>query len=294
MVYTEHVPVLANEVVEYLIKRPSGVYIDGTAGSGGHSRYILHKLAPDGLLIMLDVDEDAIAFLKKQFTGEPRVEIIHSSYTEIPHIVKNLNLSSVDGVLLDLGVSTHQVYEGSRGFSFMREGPLDMRFSKDISPVSAYDVVNTYGREKLANIFRMYGEEPYAEEVADAIIRYRSGKPIETTLELAEIVAGVVPHSGKKHPATRVFQALRIYVNKEFDNIEKGIRGAVDVLSSGGRIGVITYHSLEDKLVKNIFSELKHQGLGRVVKKHGVRPKWSEVQANRKARSAIMRIFEKR
>ncbi|WP_449187242.1 16S rRNA (cytosine(1402)-N(4))-methyltransferase RsmH [Zhurongbacter thermophilus] len=292
--YTEHVPVLANEVVEYLIKRPSGVYIDGTAGSGGHSRYILHKLAPDGLLIMLDVDEDAIAFLKQQFSHEPRAEIIHASYAEIPHIVNDMKLSSVDGVLLDLGVSTHQVYEGSRGFSFMREGPLDMRFSKDISPISAYDVVNSYDRDKLVNIFTAYGEEPYADEIADAIIHYRKAKPIETTLELADIVADIVPYKDKKHPATRVFQALRIYVNNEFDNIEKGIRGAISVLNSGGRLGVITYHSLEDKLVKRIFSELKHQGLGRVVKKNGIRPKWSEIQNNRKARSAIMRIFEKR
>ncbi len=293
MVYTEHVPVLANEVVHCLVKRPSGIYIDGTAGSGGHSRKILEAMSPDGLLIMLDIDEEAISYLKNKFT-DPRVRIFNASYVDIPHLVGELEIcGKIDGILLDLGISTHQVYEPTRGFSFMRNGPLDMRFSREMHTISAYDVVNTYDKEQLIEIFRKYGEEPYAEEIASAIVERRKFHPIQTTEELANLVSEIVNET-RKHPATRVFQAIRIYVNDEFKNIREGIKGAISVLRKGGRLGVITYHSLEDKLVKRVFAEYKHKSVARVIKKHGVRPTWEEKQRNRKSRSAILRVIEKR
>lgn len=296
MVYLEHVPVLAEEVVKYIVNNDSGIYVDATAGSGGHATEILKNLSSNGRVILLDVDPQAIEYLKEKFSSDTRVYIFNRSYTDIPKVLDDMGLSEVHGAIFDLGVSTHQLYDGKRGFSFMREGPLDMRFSMNSDAISAYDVVNTYDEEVLASIFQTYGEEPYAEEVANAIVRYRQIKPIETTVELAGIVSSVVSskYNLKKHPATRVFQALRVYVNSEFSNIEKGIEGVVNVLASGGRLGVITYHSLEDKLVKKIFSRLKHRGIVRLIKKDGVRPRWDEKKRNRKARSAILRIVEKR
>ena len=294
MVYTEHVPVLANEVVEYLGIDPSGIYIDATAGSGGHASKLLDHLDEKATLILLDIDEEAYEYLKEKFRGDSRVAVFNESYVNIKPLCEDLGvIGKVDGILFDLGMSTHHVIDGERGFSFMRNGPLDMRFSRK-APVSAYDVVNTYSEDDLAYIFRTYGEEKKADEIARAIAQRRGISPIKTTGELADIVASVVGNLRGKHPATRVFQALRIHVNGEFNNIEKGIKGALDVLKSGGRIGIITYHSLEDKLVKKILSEAKHAGLGRVVKKSGIRPSWQEIQSNRKARSAILRIFEKR
>ena len=296
MVYLEHVPVLAEEVVKYIVNNNSGIYVDATAGSGGHATEILKKLSSNGRMILLDIDPQAVEYLKKKFADDNRVYIFNRSYTDIPEVLNETGLSEVNGVIFDLGVSTHQLYDGERGFSFMRNGPLDMRFSMSPNGISAYEVVNTYDEEILINIFQTYGEEPYAEEVASAIVRHREIKPIETTAELAGIISSVIPskYDLRKHPATRVFQALRIYVNDEFSNIEKGIKSAVDVLARGGRLGVITYHSLEDKLVKRIFSQLKRSGIVKLVKKHGVRPRWSEKKRNRKARSAILRVVEKR
>ena len=193
MVYLGHVPVLAEEVVKYIVNNDSGIYVDATAGSGGHASRILDKLSSNGRMILLDIDPEAVEYLKKKFASDNRVYIFKRSYTDIPEVLEELGLSEVNGVIFDLGVSTHQLYDGRRGFSFMRDGPLDMRFSMNPDSISAYDVVNTYDKEVLVSIFQMYGEEPYAEEIANAIVKYREIKPIETTVELAGIISSVIP-----------------------------------------------------------------------------------------------------
>lgn len=245
-----HKPVLFHETIEALRIKPDGIYVDCTAGGGGHSSAVLEKLSPDGRLIAIDQDPEAIAVLKEKFSGDSRVEVVRKNFSEIKDILSELNIQAVDGILADLGVSSHQLDTDERGFSFHRDAPLDMRMSME-GP-SAADIVNTASKQELQRIIYTYGEEKYAPSIAANIVKYRSQKPIETTFELVDIIKNSMPMKAKRdsHPARRTFQALRIEVNGELDKLDASLDRMFDALKPGGILAIITFHSLEDKLVK--------------------------------------------
>jgi len=244
-----HRPVLPEQTIGSLDIKPGGVYLDGTAGGGGHSAEILKRLG-NGRLICVDQDPDAIATLHERFDGHENVTIVQSNFSEIRSIISELGIPSLDGVLLDIGVSSHQLDTAERGFSYHNDAPLDMRMSQ--SGVTAAELVNNLQFNELVRIISVYGEEKFAKNIARAIERERNVKRIETTLELAEIIKSAYPPSKRhdKHPARKTFQALRIAVNGELDRLSKGLDEAFECLKVGGRLSVITFHSLEDRMVK--------------------------------------------
>ena len=249
----QHIPVLFQEVLEVLNPVPGGLYVDGTIGAGGHSRGILERSSPDGKLIGLDRDPAALDLAGSNLAEfSDRVTLIHGSYVELVSHLNNRNWHTVDGILIDLGLSSMQLDSPERGFSFRYDAPLDMRFDNDQS-FSASDLVNKYTREELAEIIFTYGEEKFSRRIADAII---ANRPLATTKELAELIKGIVPHTRSKiHPATRTFQALRIAVNNELNALKAFLPAALGVLKPGGRLAVIAFHSLEDRIVKRYFRE---------------------------------------
>lgn len=252
-----HVSVLLEEAVDALNVQPGGVYVDATAGAGGHSAEILRRLGKDGRLLCFDRDPDAIAVLQERFDGDGRVTVIQTNFSSIRSVLDAQDVSRVDGILADLGVSSHQLDTAERGFSFHADAPLDMRMSQ--SGVSAADLCNTLSQEALARIFWQYGEEKCAKAIARNIVCAREQKPIETTLELAELVKASIPARMRRtggHPARRTFQALRIAVNGELDHLKAALDDMFDCLSVGGRLAVITFHSLEDRMVKQKFASL--------------------------------------
>lgn len=246
-----HVPVLFRETIESLAVRPGGHYIDGTAGGGGHSAAILERLGPGGVLLSIDRDPDAIAVCRERFAGRPESRVVEGNFCDLYEIAEREGVLPADGVLLDIGVSSHQLDDPARGFSYQHDAPLDMRMSQ--SGTSAKDLVNTLSPDALADILRRFGEERFAWRIAKGIAAAREKHPIETTGELAEIVKESVPAAVRRapgHPARQTFQALRIAVNGELDALQKGLEGAFEALSPGGRLCVITFHSLEDRIVK--------------------------------------------
>ena len=248
-----HKPVLLDETIDSLNVQPGGVYLDGTAGGGGHSAEILRRLG-SGTLICVDQDPDAIAVLKERFADNTNVKIVQSNFSEIPSVLAQTGENELDGVLLDIGVSSHQLDSADRGFSYHYDAPLDMRMSQ--SGATAADLVNTLSYQELAHILFAYGEEKFARNIARAIERERQKEPITTTLQLAEIVKSAYPAAKRhdKHPARKTFQALRIAVNGELDRLSLGLDRAFEHLRRGGRLSVITFHSLEDRLVKQRMS----------------------------------------
>ena len=286
-----HIPILAPEIAELLLTNPNGTYMDGTLGLGGHTRYFLTKLAPNARIFGFDKDEEALQ-LAQQNVADERLKAFHASYTQAPELLAAQGVDAVDGILLDLGLSSYQLDNPQRGFSIINNGPLDMRFDLK-SPLSAVIIVNTWPLDELVRILKDYGEEHRAEEIALAIMRARKEKPFTTTQELAKTVENVVPRHGKNHPATQTFQALRIACNGELDAVEKGIRLLPDLLKFGGRAAVLTFHSLEDRLVKNLFKELVKHGGWKLVNKHALSPSYEEVKQNRRARSAKLRVIER-
>ncbi len=245
-----HKPVLFDKTIEFLNVKQDGVYLDGTAGGGGHSAGILKKLGESGRLICTDQDPDAIRVLNERFENDERVTVVKSNFSEIPSVIKFLGIECLDGVLLDIGVSSYQLDCAERGFSYHNEAPLDMRMSKT-GPTAA-DYVNSLSFSELVHILTMYGEEKFAKNIARAIERERAKTPINTTTQLAEIVKAAYPPSKRhdKHPARKTFQALRIFVNGELDRLSDGLDNAFSSLKIGGRLAVITFHSLEDRMVK--------------------------------------------
>jgi 16S rRNA (cytosine1402-N4)-methyltransferase len=304
-----HVSVLLNESIENLNIKEDGIYVDCTLGFAGHSKEILKRIKK-GKLFAFDQDGEAINYSKKildQISGN--YEIIKSNFAFIKSELNKRGIEKVDGVLFDLGVSSVQLDEAERGFSFHKDAKLDMRMDTDQS-FSAYDVVNDYSKEELETIFFKYGEEKYSRSIASAIVRERENKKIETTLELTEIIRESVPEKYRRthHPARKVFQAIRIEVNKELDVFTKSLNDAIDMLNPGGRICVITFHSLEDRICKNIFKEkseidsvfkglpdkdipLEYRPELKLITK--VKPSKKELEDNNRSRSSILRVAEK-
>ncbi|MBQ1899002.1 MAG: 16S rRNA (cytosine(1402)-N(4))-methyltransferase RsmH [Ruminococcus sp.] len=302
-----HVSVLLYEAVDGLNIRPDGIYIDGTAGGGGHSAEILSRLT-SGRLYSIDQDPDAIATVTERFKDDDRSTILQGNFGDMKALLNDVGVYAVDGVLLDIGVSSHQLDDGSRGFSYHEDAPLDMRMSQ--SGETAADLVNTLDVGELSRIISLYGEEKYAFSIAKGIVRAREIKPIETTLELAEIVKENVPQKVRRdgHPARKTFQALRIAVNHELDVLESGLQGAFELLSQGGRLSVITFHSLEDRIVKQFMRD-KAQGCTcpkdfpvcvcgnkpkvKIITRKPILPSDEELERNPRARSAKLRVCEK-
>jgi 16S rRNA (cytosine1402-N4)-methyltransferase len=304
----KHLPVLLNEVVENLVIKPDGVYVDATFGRGGHSQAMLNQLGPAGRLIAFDKDPEAIAHARKQFASDNRFTIHHGSFAELQACITHENyFGKVDGILFDLGVSSPQLDDAERGFSFMRDGKLDMRMNLSHG-MDAAEWIATIEEEALANVLWEYGEERFSRRIARAIVQTRTETPITTTKQLADIVSAAIPRWEKhKHPATRSFLAIRIAVNQELDDLKEGLAQGLEVLKVGGRLLVISFHSIEDRLVKR-FIQHHEQGeqfpaglpikqalyparlkrLGRAIK-----PSSDEIAYNPRARSAVLRIAEK-
>ena len=285
-----HQPVLCREVIDLLRPRPGGVYVDATLGLGGHSEQIVRR---GGRVVGIEWDDDAAARAAERLG--PSVTIVRDSYANLPLILENLNLAVVDGLLLDLGVSSLQFDTASRGFSFQREGPLDMRMSPRV-PRTARELLQGSGERDLEWIFREYGEEPRARKIAAAIVRAR-GEPgsdiLESTRALGDFVERLIGRHGRTHPATRVFQALRIAVNGELENLKKFLEVFDKYLATGARCAVISFHSLEDRLVKRAFREKAAGGGVTILTRKPVRADRSEVLENPRSRSAKLRVVEK-
>jgi len=303
-----HQPVLLSEVITALAVRPQGIYVDATFGRGGHSQAILANLNQDGRLIMIDKDPSAVAYARDTFAGDSRVKIYHGSFAELDSILKQENLSGqVDAILFDLGVSSPQLDEAERGFSFMRDGKLDMRMdtSKGLDAATWLAKVD---ETELANIIYRYGEEKFSRSVARAIVAARQEAPILTTFQLRDIVTRAIFVKPKdKHAATRTFQAIRIAINQELEDLQQALDQALAALKVGGKLAVISFHSLEDRMVKRFIQlhergdhfppdfPIKHQDLQIKLKRIGraIRPSEAELAVNPRARSATLRIAEK-
>ena len=305
-----HRPVLLDECIEALNIRPDGIYLDGTLGRAGHSREIAKRLTT-GRLICVDRDDAALEAAKTRLADwMDRVTLVHSNFDQVGDIVRELGLKGIDGMLFDLGVSSPQLDDGSRGFSYMADAPLDMRMDRS-EGLTAADVVNGWSQEELKRILYQYGEERYAPQIAASIVRHRESKPIETTLELVDVIKSAMPARAlkeKQHPAKRSFQAIRIAVNDELASVERMIRGAVPALNKGGRLAVITFHSLEDRIVKVGMAEFA-KGCTcppdfpvcvcgktpdvKLVTRKPIIPTDREVEENPRARSAKLRVAEK-
>lgn len=307
MVKADHSPVMLQQVVEAMAIRADGRYVDGTYGRGGHAAAILEQLGPDGRLWLLDRDPEAVADARQRRGDDPRCRVIHGSFARLDELLPEG--LGVDGILLDLGVSSPQLDTPARGFSFTRDGPLDMRMDPDSGPSAAEWLAEVDERE-IARVLRDYGEEPLARRIARAIVQHRAEAPLGTTAELAELVAAVVPQRQQvrgRHPATRTFQALRIHINGELDALRAGLQAALARLRPAGRLVVISFHSLEDRMVKRFMRDHSRvdpelsqlpvvpasaQPLLKLVGK-ARRASAAETEANPRARSAVLRVAER-
>ncbi len=291
-----HLPVLKEEVLDFLDPEPGDILVDATLGGGGHSSEILKRIMPGGRLIAMDRDHEAIRRARLAFKdSEKGVTLVREDFRNIKRVLSGEGVEKIDGVIFDLGMSSYQLDDNSRGFSFMKDGPLDMRFDTS-SGITAMDVVNSFTRNELAEIIREYGEEKHNNLIARAIVEARKRGYIRTTGQLAEIVSGAAGrwYSRQKiHPACRTFQAIRMYVNAEMSAVEHGVEGALGALRSGKRICVISFHSLEDRVVKNIFRREKKLGHVKIVTKKPVLPSRQEVYGNPRSRSAKLRVAER-
>ena len=289
-----HIPVMAAEAVEFLDCRPGRVYVDGTLGGAGHAQAILERSAPDGILIGLDQDADAIANARNVLAPHAdRVRLVHANFGELADVLSQLGLAGVDGILLDLGLSLYHLESSGRGFSFLRDEPLDMRMDTR-SNDTAEDLVNRLRVDDLKRIFQEYGEERFSGRIARQVVAARRRQPIRTSAELARIVCQAVPggRRGRIHPATRVFMALRIAVNREIERLEEFLSQLPALLNPGGRVCILSFHSLEDRVVKQRLKALEKVTL-RILTRKVVRPGAEENAANPMARSAKLRAAER-
>ena len=303
-----HVSVLLHPTVDALDIKPDGIYVDCTCGGAGHSKEILRRLSEKGRLIAIDQDPDAIETIKQRIGGDKRVTVVHSNFSELKAILSQLEIESVDGVMADLGVSSHQFDTAERGFSVHNDAPLDMRMSQE--GMSAADIVNSYSQQELTRIFRDYGEEKFASKIAKSIVSIRERERIETTLQLAEIIKQAIPAATRRtggHPARRCFQALRLETNKELERLSDTLSDMFEALNVGGRLSIITFHSLEDRIVKKAFQNYckgcecpagtpvcicGKEPRGKLPFKK-VRPDEREIEENPRSRSATLRSVER-
>ena len=306
-----HTSVLLEESIDNLHIRPDGIYVDGTLGGGGHSSAICEKLSADGLLIGIDRDRDALSAAEERLRTYPcRKELVQSNYAEIKQVLRELDIEAVDGAILDLGVSSFQLDNADRGFSYMQDSPLDMRMDQD-APFSAYDVVNGYDQAELTRIISSYGEERWASRIAAFIVKARREKPLTTTGQLVEVIKAAIPAKARRegpHPAKRTFQAIRIEVNDELGQLQRAMEEFCDVLRPGGRLCVISFHSLEDRIVKEVMNRRadpctcpkefpvcvcgKKADIQKITRKP-ICPQEKETENNPRARSAKLRVCEK-
>lgn len=305
MSYEYHTPVLVEKVLEYLITKADGVYVDATLGGGGHSEKILERLLPTGVLVGIDADKDALEFSKVRF-GE-RVLLVQSNFSHLSQILSEHNLPKVDGILFDLGISSRQIDSAQKGFSFSSDAKLDMRFDSR-QELDAHYIVNSYSEKELNRIFWQFGEEKFSRRIARKIVDIRTRKPIATTLELAEVVKSVISGKFLNKSLARIFQAIRIEVNRELESLQSALNSSLTILNPAGRLVVISYHSLEDRVVKSFFKkfstpdrDLTWKLTGkettkpkiRILTKKPILPEESEVVQNPRARSAKLRVAER-
>lgn len=306
----KHVSVLLNECIEALNIKEDGIYVDCTLGGAGHSSEIVKRLSPKGKLIGIDQDKNALEASKKRLAEYDNVIYVHNNFYNIKEVLDELNIEGVDGILMDLGVSSHQLDEGERGFSYMKDAPLDMRMNRD-SNFSAYNIINNYSEEELTRVIRDFGEEKFARRIAKFIVDRRGKKPIETTYELVDIIKAAIPAKARRegpHPAKRTFQAIRIEVNNELGILDKAVEDGTAKLNKGGRIAVITFHSLEDRIIKNKYKQLEDPCTCpkefpvcicgkkpeiKIITRKPIEPSEIEVEENPRSRSAKLRVAEK-
>lgn len=306
----KHVSVLLNECMDGLNIKENGIYVDCPLGGAGHSSEILKSLSDSGLLIGIDQDNDALRAAKERLKEFSNVKYVHSNFYNIDNILNELGIDKVDGILMDLGVSSYQLDQGERGFSYMQDAPLDMRMNRD-NDFSAYDIVNNYTEEELFKIIKDYGEERFAKRIANFIVNRRVESPIKTTLELVEIIKSAIPAKARRegpHPAKRTFQAIRIEVNSELKILDKTIEDGINRLNKGGRMAIITFHSLEDRIVKLKFRQLQDpctcpkefpvcvcgkKPIVKLISRKGIAPTKEEIDENPRSRSAKLRVIEK-
>ncbi len=307
----KHISVLLQETIDSLAIKPDGIYVDGTTGGGGHSYEICKRLGPEGRLICIDQDTEALEAAGerlKPFAGQ--ITMVKSNYSQMKEVLKEQGIDKVDGIVLDLGVSSYQLDNGKRGFSYRENAPLDMRMDQD-STVSARDIINEYSESELCRIIREYGEERFARNIARNICKKRQDKPIETTFELVDIIRGSMPakaRNAKGHPAKRTFQAIRIECNQELEVLQWALNDMVDMLKDGGRISIITFHSLEDRIVKTNFRKYENpctcppdfpvcvcgnKSKGKVITRKPILPSEEECNKNTRSKSAKLRVFER-
>ncbi len=294
-----HIPVLLHEVIDGLALKPGDIFVDGTLGGGGHSEEVLKRFGNRVKIIGIDLDSDAVRRSEERLgQSQGDIKFIEGSFRNLNAILDSLNIKGVDKILLDLGLSSNQFEESGRGFSFQKNEPLIMSFKKDLkeADLTAKEILNTWDLENIITIIKSYGEEKFAWKIAKAIVERREVKPIETTFDLVEIIKSATPkfyHHRKIHPTTKTFQALRITVNDEIESLKEGIRKGFERLNNGGRLAVISFHSLEDRVVKQFFKEKGTEGQAKILTKRPIIPSDEEIGQNPRSRSSKLRIIEK-
>ena len=306
----KHISVLLQECIDGLNIKENGIYVDGTLGGAGHSSKIIEKLSPKGILIGIDRDTEALKSASERLKVYGNVKYIHGNHDDIKNILEDLNVKEVDGILLDLGVSSYQLDEASRGFSYMQDAPLDMRMNTN-DKITAKDVVNQCTKDELVKIFRDYGEEKWASRIADFIVKRRESGEIQTTFELVDIIKAAIPAKMRVngHPSKRTCQAIRIECNRELEVLKESLDDLIDLLNPGGRLCIITFHSLEDRIVKSAFRNAENpcicppefpvcvcgrKSKGKVISRKPILPSAKELEENSRSKSAKLRVFEKR
>ncbi|MFA6357656.1 MAG: 16S rRNA (cytosine(1402)-N(4))-methyltransferase RsmH [Candidatus Omnitrophota bacterium] len=293
-----HTPVMLKEVIDYLKLAPGKVIVDATMGTGGHSFEILKKITPGGRLIGIDRDLDSLGICRERLVEfKDSCTFVHSNFSNLDQALEKLGINEIDGIVFDLGISSYQLRDAQRGFSFQEEGPLDMRLDKS-SYISAYDLINSLNEDEISHLLWNFGQERWHNRIAHLLIEERKVEPIATTKQLATLVMRAIPYKYRKsyyriHPATRTFQAVRIAVNRELEVLENSIRKAVAILKKQARICVISFHSLEDRVIKHTFRALKADGLIEIITSKPLIPEFSEIEANPSSRSSKFRVAER-
>jgi len=293
-----HIPVMLREVIDYLDPKPGQIIVDATLGTGGHSQEILKRITPGGRLIGIDRDEDSLAICRQRFSEfNGSFELVHGNFVDLDQIMEKLGIKRIDGIVFDLGISTYQLKDTERGFSFQQEGPLDMRMDKS-SYISAYDLVNNLNESEISHLLWNFGQERWHNRIAHLLVEERRNQPISTTSQLANLVMRAIPYRYRRsyyriHPATRTFQAVRIAVNRELEILESAVKKAVAILGKKAKICVISFHSLEDRVIKHTFRALKADGLIDIITAKPLTPVSSEVAANPSSRSSKFRVAER-